>query len=41
MKNVELELIADGSVALVSQKTKSEFYKLTTYVLAAVEPPAK
>ena len=40
MKNVALEPTSDGGVALVSQKTDIKLCKLTTYVLAAVEPPA-
>jgi hypothetical protein len=41
MKNVELEPTADGGVALVSQKININLYKLTTYVLAAADPPTK
>jgi hypothetical protein len=41
MKSVALEPSADGGVALVAPKIDIKLYKLTTYVLAAVEPPAK
>jgi hypothetical protein len=41
MKNVALEPTVDSGVALVSQEINIKLYKLTTYVLAAVEPPAK
>jgi hypothetical protein len=41
MKSAALEPTADGGVALVSQKINIKLYKLTTYVLAAVESPAK
>jgi len=40
MKNVPLEPTDDGGIGLVSENAGIKLYKLTTYVLAAVEPPA-
>lgn len=41
MKNVALEPAADGGVTLMSEHDNIKLYKMTTYVLAAVEPPTK
>jgi hypothetical protein len=41
MKNVEIEPVEDGGVALVSEHTNIKLYKMTTYILAAIEPSAK
>jgi len=41
MKNAALEPKLMGGGALVPQKTNIKLYKLTTCVLAAVEPTAK
>ena len=41
MKNVELEPANDGGIVLVSEHANIKLYKLTTYVFAAGEPPAK
>ena len=41
MKNVRIEPADHGGVALVSEHANIKLYKMTTYVLAAIEPPAK
>ena len=41
MKNVTLEPVSDGGIELVSEHANVKLYKMTTYVLAAIEPPAK
>jgi hypothetical protein len=40
MKNVALEPVSDGGIELVSEHANIKLYKMTTYVLAAIEPPA-
>jgi hypothetical protein len=41
MKDVAVEPADEGGIALVSEHANIKLYKMTTYVLAAVEPPAK
>lgn len=41
MKNVTLEPVTDGGIELVSEHANIKLYKMTTYVLAAIEAPAK
>jgi hypothetical protein len=41
MKNVRLGMADDGGVALLSEHGNIKLYKMTTYVLAASEPPAE
>ena len=41
MGNVALEPTSDGGIALVSEHANIKLYKLTTYVFAADESPAK
>ena len=41
MKDVALEPASDGGIALVSEHANIKLYKLTTYVFAAAESPAK
>jgi hypothetical protein len=41
MKNVRIEPIEDGGVALVSEHANIKLHKMTTYILAAIDPPAK
>ena len=41
MGNVALEPTSDGGIALVSQRANIKLFKLTTYVFAADESPAK
>jgi hypothetical protein len=41
MKNVGIEPVDDGGVALVSEHANIKLYKMTTYILAAIDPPAK
>jgi hypothetical protein len=41
MKNVVIEPVDDGGVALVSEHGNIKLYKMTTYILAAIEPTAK
>jgi hypothetical protein len=41
MKNVGMEPVEDGGIALVSEHTNIKLYKMTTYILAAIDPPAK
>ena len=41
MKNVEIEPVEDNGVALVSKHANIKLYKMTTYVLAAIEPSTK
>jgi len=41
MKNVEIEPVDDGGVALVSEHTNIKLHKMTTYILAAIDTPAK
>jgi hypothetical protein len=41
MKNVKIEPVDDGGVALVSEHANIKLYKMTTYILAAIDPPAK
>lgn len=41
MKNVEIEPVPDNGVALVSQHENIKLHKMTTYVLAGIETPAK
>ena len=41
MKNVGIEPVEDGGVALVSEHTNIKLHKMTTYILAAIDTPAK
>jgi hypothetical protein len=41
MKNVALAEVADGGIDLVSEHVNIKLYRMTIYVLAAIEPPAK
>jgi hypothetical protein len=41
MKNVAIALADEGGAALVSEHTNIKLYKMTTYVFAATELPAK
>jgi len=41
MKNVTLALADEGGAALLSEHSNIKLYKMTTYVFAAVESPAK
>jgi|KBSMisStaDraftv2_1062788.scaffolds.fasta_scaffold19813_3 hypothetical protein len=41
MKNVVMEPVPDNGLDLVSQHDNIKLYKMTTYVLAAIESPAK
>jgi len=41
MKNVVIEPVPDNGVELVSQHDNIKLQKMTTYVLAAIEPPTK
>jgi hypothetical protein len=41
MKNVTMEPVPDDGIELVSQHDNIKLHKMTTYVLAAIEPPAK
>lgn len=41
MKNVNVALADEGGAALVSEHTNIKLYKMTTYVFAATELPAK
>ncbi len=41
MKNVALAPASDGGIALVSERANIKLFKLTTYVFAADESPAK
>jgi hypothetical protein len=41
MKDVGMEPVEDGGVALVSEHTNIKLHKMTTYVLAAIDTPAK
>ena len=41
MKNVTMEPVPDNGVALVSEQENIKLHKMTTYVLAAIEPPTK
>jgi hypothetical protein len=41
MKNVTIEPVPDDGIALVSQHDNIKLYKMTTYVLAAIEQPAE
>ena len=41
MKNVTMEPVTDGGIALVSKNDNIKLYRMTTYVLAAIEAPAK
>jgi hypothetical protein len=41
MKNVSMEPVPDDGIELVSQHDNIKLYKMTTYVLAAIEAPTK
>jgi len=41
MKNVAMEPVPNDGVALVSEHDNIKLYKMTTYVLAAIETPTK
>ena len=41
MKNVGIEPVEDGGVALVSEHTNIKLHKMTTYILAAIDTAAK
>jgi hypothetical protein len=40
IKNVALGEVSDGGIDLVSEHANIKLFKMTTYVLAALEPPA-
>jgi len=41
MKNVAIEPVEDGGVALVSEHSNIKLHKMTTYILAAIDTAAK